>query len=101
MPAVPGCLSNTFGCEKDGYTCGTLFVDHASGKIFNFSQLSTTAAETVQSKLRLEAMARQEGFRIKAYHSDNDIFTSKEFKSDCDGQQQTYTFRGVGAHHQN
>ena len=79
--------------------CGTLFVDHASGKIFNFSQMSTTAAETVRSKLYLEAMAHHEDFCIKAYHSDNGIFASKTFKSDCDRQQQTYTFSGVGAHH--
>ena len=29
------------------------------------------------------------------------VFASKAFKSDCDGKSQTYSFSGVGAHHQN
>ena len=43
---VQGCLLHTFGRECHGYTCGSLFVDHASGKIFNFPQFSTNATET-------------------------------------------------------
>ena len=31
MSAVPGRLPHTYGREKAGYTCGTLFVDRASG----------------------------------------------------------------------
>ncbi len=31
-----GRLPHTFGRERIGYSCGTLFVDHASGKSFNF-----------------------------------------------------------------
>ena len=41
----------------------------------------------------------QEGFNIKAYHSDTGIFAIKTFKSDYNHQQQTYTFSVVGAHH--
>ena len=33
---VQGRLPWTFGREGDGYKCGTLFVDHACGKIYNF-----------------------------------------------------------------
>jgi hypothetical protein len=33
---VPGHLPHTFGQEKHGYTCGSLFVDHASGIFFIF-----------------------------------------------------------------
>ena len=32
MSVVPGCLSHTYGHEKDSFTCGTLFVYHASTK---------------------------------------------------------------------
>ena len=71
ISAVHGRLPHTFGCESKGYTCGTLFVDHASGKVFNYCQFSTNAYETIQSKHRLEALARQEGVDIKVYHSDN------------------------------
>jgi hypothetical protein len=48
---IIGQLPHTFGKEQIGYTCGSLFVDHASGKIFNFPQYSTTAFETIKNTL--------------------------------------------------
>jgi hypothetical protein len=80
ISSVPGCLPHTFGREKHGYTCGSLFVDHASGKIFNFCQYSTNANETIKSAQRLESMARQENFKVKKNHSDNGIFVTTAFK---------------------
>ena len=82
-------------------TCGTLFVDHVSGKLFNYPQISTTASETITSKHQLEALVADEGFHIKKYHSGNVIFASTDFKSDCNWLNQKYIFSGVGAHHQN
>jgi hypothetical protein len=35
---VHGRIPTSFGKEKICYTCGSLFVDHPSGKIFNFPQ---------------------------------------------------------------
>jgi hypothetical protein len=35
---VQGHLPHTFGKERHKYTCGSLFDDHASGKIFKFLQ---------------------------------------------------------------
>jgi hypothetical protein len=98
---VPSCLSHTFGKECVGYTCGSLFVDHASGKIFNFPQYSNNANKTIQCAQRLESMARDEGFRIKAYHSDNGVFAAADFQEYCKQQQQKFSFSGVGAKHQN
>jgi hypothetical protein len=98
---VQGRLPHTFGRERSGYTCGSLFVDHASGKIFNFPQYSNTASETIQSAMRLEAIARNDGFRIKSYHSDNGIFSSSDFKDHCNRFAITYTYSGVGAKHMN
>ena len=46
---IPGQLLHTFGRERAGYTCGSLFVDHASGKIFNFPQYSANGSETVRT----------------------------------------------------
>ncbi len=60
MSSVMGCLPHTFGRERIGYSGGTLFVDHASGKLFNFCQYSANAVETISSKHRLESLARQE-----------------------------------------
>jgi hypothetical protein len=98
---IPGRLPHTFGQEQNGYTCGSLFVDHACGKIFNFPQYSNTALETIKSSLRLKAMAQEEGFWIKGYHSDNGIFASPEFKNHCAQHNQKYSFGGVGTKHQN
>ena len=85
MSAVPGRLPNTYGREKAGYTCGTFFSNYDSGKIFNFSQMSTTVAES-DKKNYLESLACQGGFNIKACHSEKDIFVTKVFKADCDRQ---------------
>jgi hypothetical protein len=101
LSPVNGRLYSSYGRESHGYTCGTLFVDHASGKIFNFPQLSTTAADTIRSKHLLERLAFDEGLRIKHYHSDNGIFASAAFKDDCAASSQHISFSGVGAHHQN
>ena len=101
ISAVQGRLEHTFGRERQGYTCGTLFVDHATSKIFNFCQFSTNAHETVSSKRKLEILAREEGFKIKSYHSDNGVFASAEFKTDCEELEQKIDFSGVGAQHQN
>ncbi len=68
---VPGCSPYTFGQEKHGYTCGSLFVNHTSGKIFNFCWYSTTANKTIKSAQHLESMAKQENIKVKKYHSDN------------------------------
>ncbi len=101
LSPISGRLYTSFGRESHGYTCGTLFVDHASGKIFNFPQLSTTAAETVRSKQSLERLAFDEGITIKHFHSDNGVFASAAFRTDCETKSQRLTFSGVGAHHQN
>ena len=93
---VHGCLLHTFGWERVWYTCSSLFVDHASGKIFNFAQYSNNANKTIQSAQRLESMACDEGFRIKSYHSDNGIFVTKDLKDHCIWQQQKFSFSGVG-----
>ncbi len=77
-------LPHTFGCEQVGYSCGTLRVDHASGRLFNYCEYSTYAAETISSKHRLESWAQKEGFSIHEYHADKGVFASKAFKEDCD-----------------
>ena len=55
MSSVMGWLPHTFGRERIEYSCGTLFVDHASGKLLNFCQYSTTAAKTLSNKCQLES----------------------------------------------
>ena len=101
ISAVQDRLVHTFGREKQGYICGTLFVDHATGKIFNFCQFSTNASETVSSKNKLEQLAKDKGFGTNSYHSDNGVFAANEFKDDCEKLEQTINFSEVEAQHQN
>jgi hypothetical protein len=101
VSAVQGRLQFTFGCEHQGYTCGTLFVDHASDKIFNCCQLLNNTAKTITSKSCLEALANGKTINIKSFHTNNDFFASSAFKKDCTLKKQKLTFSGVGAHHQN
>jgi hypothetical protein len=98
---VQGCLPHTFGKKRHGYSCCSLFVDHASGKIFNFLQYLNTAHKMLQSINWLEAMAWEEGFKIKTYHSNNGIFATADFKAHCERSQQTFSFSGVGSKHLN
>ncbi len=51
--------------------------------------------------MKLEALAHDEGFNTKHYHSDNGIFASNEFKTHCNHQQIKNSFSGVGAKHMN
>ena len=78
-----------------------MFVDHASGKIFNFPQYSTNASETVQSTQRLALIAGNDGITIKSFHADNGIFAKSEFKNYCECNRIKFYFCGVGAKHQN
>ncbi len=96
-----GRLPHTFGKERIGYLCGTLFVDHESGKLINFCQFSNNASETINSKRCLKSLARQEGIAIKKYHADDGVFASNAFKGECDILKQEYSFSGVSTHHQN
>jgi hypothetical protein len=98
---IQGRLPHSFGKDRQGYTCRSLFVDHASGKIFNFPQYSNNATEIIKSATRLEAIAQEEESRMNSYHSDNRIFAATEFKDHCNCHQMKYSFNGVGAKHQN
>lgn len=101
IAAIPWRLPNTYGRERQGYTCGTLCVDHASGKIFNYCQTSMSDQDTIKNKHCLELLTKNEGFSLKSYHSEYGMFASDAYKSDCDAQNKKYTFSGVGAHRQN
>eukprot|EP00957_Ditylum_brightwellii_P052653 3992180-Ditylum_brightwellii.AAC.1 len=58
---------------------GTIFVDHASGKIFLYYQESLSASEYIKSMLKLEREAAESGIKIQSLHTDNGIFSSTEF----------------------
>jgi len=101
--SVGGRLPHTRGREhsRNRYRGGTLFFDHASGKIFVRHQVSLTGSETVASKRSFEREAISQGVYIKSYHTDNGIFKSKEFERSLEEDQQHVKKSGVGAKHQN
>jgi hypothetical protein len=85
------------------YRAATVFVDHFSGLTFIYCQFSTNAEETVNAKKAFEAYAALQGVSIRHYHADNGRFAETKWLEAVDAHrpQQTISFCGVGAHHQN
>ncbi len=83
------------------YHAGTLFVDHASRFLYFTPHCSTGAEEAIAAKHRFELLASSYNRRIKHYHTDNGVFSTKLFRSSCTQQNQQISFCGVNAHHQN
>jgi transposase InsO family protein len=89
------------GSRTSDFCAGALFVDHATGMISVYHQLSLGAADTIKSKLHFERNAFEDGVVIQAYHTDNGIFSSKEFLEQLVSKGQNIRFSGSGAAHQN
>jgi hypothetical protein len=83
-------------------TGATVFIDHFSD--FTYTHLITgqpTGETTVEVKLAFECVASSHGVTIRLYHSDNGLFSSKVFKAATEKVNQTMSFCGPNAHHQN
>ena len=80
---------------------GTIFVDNATSYIDVRHQVSLGSSKTVKSKLAFERDACDSGVVISSHHTDNGIFTSKEFMEVVLHQDQKVRFSRVGAAHQN
>ena len=50
---------------------------------------------------KLAQLAKDRGFGIKSYHSDNSVFPANVFKDDYKKLEQTIDFSGVRIQHQN
>eukprot|EP00957_Ditylum_brightwellii_P173882 13237832-Ditylum_brightwellii.AAC.1 len=76
-------------------------MDHASK--FSYSHLIKGAsnAKTLSAKGAYERVMQSYGHKVEVYHGDTSRFDSQDFKASCDKAQQTYSYCGVGAHHQN
>jgi hypothetical protein len=90
-----------YSSTRHGYTCGTIYVDHATGFMHARCQKSISAEDTIHGKLLFEQEAADSGVSIKKYHSDNGVFSSKQFKAHCKLMNQKLTFSGMGAKFQN
>ena len=100
---ILGRLAHMKGKEKSSTQLkgGTLFVDHASGKMFIRHQATLGASDTVQAKRAFERDSATCGVTIQNYRGDNGVFKSEEFLKELEVRAQSIKFSGVGAHHQN
>jgi hypothetical protein len=84
------------------YSGGCLFVDHATGFVHVEHQVALTSHETLLSKHKFEATARDCGVIPQAYLSDNGkAFSSGSYTLELSDFKQVSHFAGVGAHHHN
>ena len=97
---VRGCLTTTQGKEKmkDQYVGGTVFYNHASGYVNFIHQPTLGSADTVCSKMLFEQEMLQYGRKVGGYHTNNGVFTSKQFTNAIAHPQQGLRLGGVGAH---
>ena len=88
--------------EKNTYSGGALFVDHASSYIHPEFQTVLSSHATIIAKTSFEGMCRDHGVIPQKYLTDNaTAFTSKEYTAHLNEFRQVNRFAGVGAHHHN
>ena len=78
---------------------GEIFVDHDSGFVRVYSQVSLGVADSICSKELFEHHASKVEVTIKQYHGNNGVYKSKLFTKDLDRLHQTITYSRVGAHY--
>lgn len=83
------------------YKGGTFFVDAASARIKVKFQVGLSANETIRSKMEYEREALNYGVNVRSYRTDNGTFTAQSFIQEIEKQNQTISFSGAGAQHQN
>ena len=89
------------GSAMNQYMGGTLFWDAATGYVSVHHQQGLGAHETIQAKLTFERECLQHGVQVTQYHTDNGIYSSKEFMKELAEKDQGHRICGVSAHHQN
>jgi hypothetical protein len=83
------------------YQGATVFVDHFSDFTYVHLIYKMDGESTVEAKLAFERVASSHGVNVLHYHADNGLFDSKVFKESVAKGNQTLSFCGVNAHHQN
>jgi hypothetical protein len=87
--------------KGDKLTGVTIFVDHVTGHVFIYNQVSAHAGETLIGKKKYDRLALDSGVSVQTYQADSGIFATKAFRAHCDYKCQELEFNGVGARHQN
>ena len=92
---MSGFLTNkrTWGC--------TTFVDHVSNYVYVHLMRDFSLGETLLAKKAYEKLLARAGRKASHYNADNSRFADEGFLQSINDNDQTITFCGVGAHHQN
>ena len=101
---TPGRLPSGFGRERHNnrFHGTNIYNDAASGLIWVENQVSLGANKTIFGKTRFKNWLWDQAVsEVSHYHSSNGIFIKDGYRNDCKGKDQTRSFSGVGAQHQN
>jgi len=99
---IPGFVPIAIGSPTlSRYVGATVFADHASGLTYVHLQTALTTDQTIEAKHAYERFSARHGVTIKHYHCDNGRFADRAFIQAVHAANQTISFCGVGAHHQN
>jgi len=79
---------------------GTFVVDHASGLIIIYNQVSLRTSDSIRSKERYEMKAHEFGITVKSYGGDDSVYKTKDFVEYLKTRHHTMSLSGVGAHYQ-
>ena len=79
----------------------TIFVDHVTDYTYAHLMRELMLEETLLAKKAFEKLVAQHGKSVKRYHTDNGRYADKGFLEDTNSKDQSITFCGVRAHHQN
>ena len=90
----PGRTYQSRGSKRTNqkYCGGLLATDHASGYISIQHQVTFSAADTIEAKLKIERDAARDGVIIQGYHSDHGVFDSKDFMNEIASSKQDLRF---------
>ena len=102
VSAQPGLIPQMSGfLTSSRYFGATTVVDHVSDYVYVHLMKNLTLEETIKAKRAWEKILDLAGHTAKHYQADNGRFADMDFKLDCENHNQTITYCGVGAHHQN
>lgn len=99
---VPGLMAQSKGRPTTHrFYYATVFVDHYSGLDYVHLHEHNSGAAILDAKLAFERFSHSHGVTIRHYHCDNGRFAESAFRDNCTASNQTVSFCGVNAHHQN
>ena len=102
VSAQPGLIPQMSGfLTSSRYFGVTTIVDHVSDYVYVHLMKDLTLDETMKAKRAWEKILNSADRTAKHYQADNGRFADAGFKQDCVDHNQTISFCGVGAHHQN